>query len=178
MALVKQEIVAEALALVDEQGIEALSMRTLAARLGVGASALYWHFAGKAELVSAMASHFYRRAFADAVGEASWRGWLLAFGHGFRRALLDHRDSARLCAEAKPEQDAGEAADRLAAPLVALGLDRHVALSCQASVISLALGWAIYEQSQALHDHLAAMIGFDESFSRGLGAMVGGFDAA
>jgi len=175
MKLGQQEIVAAALQLVDEQGLDRLNMRALAARLGVQASALYWHVGDKAELTSLMAASFYARALAAAPVEAGWRAWLLGFGHAFRGALLAHRDSARLCAIAKPIGDAQGSAERLAAPLVRAGLSRHAALSALASVISLALGWAVYEQSNALHDHLAEMVGFDESFTAGLQAMVVGF---
>lgn len=177
MKLGREEIVDAALALLDEKGLEALSMRALAARLGVQASALYWHVGDKAELVSLMAAGFYRGAITAVPGGIGWREWLLAFGHAFRASLLGHRDSAHLCAIARPVANAQEAADRLAAPLVVAGLSRHTALSYQASVISLALGWAVYEQSNALHDHLAEMIGFDESFGAGLAAMVAGFPA-
>jgi len=175
MKLGQQEIVAAALQLVDEQGLDRLNMRALAGRLGVQASALYWHVGDKAELTSLMAVSFYARALAAAPADVGWRAWLLGFGHAFRGALLAHRDSARLCAVARPIGDVQESAERLAAPLVALGLSHHAALSALASVISLALGWSVYEQSNALHDHLAEMIGFDESFAGGLAAMVAGF---
>jgi TetR/AcrR family tetracycline transcriptional repressor len=175
MKLGQQEIVAAALILVDEQGLDRLNMRALAARLGVQASALYWHVGDKAELTSLMAASFYIRAFASAPADVGWRAWLLGFGHAFRGALLAHRDSAQLCATARPVTGGQDSADRLAAPLIAAGLSRHAALSAQASVISLALGWAVYQQSNALHDHLAEMIGFDESFTVGLEAMVAGF---
>lgn len=177
--MTRDELVAVALDLLDENGLDGLSMRALADRLGVQASALYWHVSGKEELLSLMAGSFYARAFEAATTNAGWGEWLLSYGHAFRTALLGHRDSARLCATARPLQaDAHAAADRLAAPLVAAGLSRDRALSYQASVISLTLGWAVYEQSNAFHDYLAAMIGFDESYAIGLKAMVCGFPDA
>ena len=44
-ALTRDRIVAEALRILDEEGAEALSMRKLAAALGVGTTSLYWHVA-------------------------------------------------------------------------------------------------------------------------------------
>ena len=41
-----------ALELVDEHGADALSMRSLAQRLGSGTATLYRHFANRAELVA------------------------------------------------------------------------------------------------------------------------------
>ena len=83
---------------------------------------------------------------------------------------------AQLCAIARPLSDDSEAAeDMLTRPLISAGLSRQLALSYYSSVVSLVLGWCIYEQSEALHDYLARMIGFDESFTIGLNAMVAGF---
>jgi len=177
--LEQESIVAEALGLLDEAGLDGLNLRALADRLSVKAPALYWHVSGKAELQSLMAAFFYRTAVGAVTEAGDWRRWLIAFGRAFRGALLSHRDSARLCAIARPvppEQDRlpGEA---LAAPLVAMGIAQDLALSFQASVIALTLGWVVYEQSDAMHDHLTGMIDFDVSFDRGLIAMVGGFDA-
>lgn len=169
------DILSAALALVEDAGIDALNMRALAARIGVQASALYWHIGGKAELLSLMAETFYVRAFDAARGETQWREWLLGYGRALRQVLLQHRDAAQICARAEPVGTAAQSADMLAAPLVAAGLARHNALVYQSSVISLALGWAIYEQSSALRDHLRTVIDFDESFTVGLTAMVSGF---
>ena len=176
MKLGRDEIVEAALGLVDERGLDALNMRALAKRLGVQASALYWHVGSKDELLSLMAAQFYRKAFETATGGANWRDWLAAFGHALRTALLAHRDSARLCAIARPIQDSVQArAEQLAGPLVAAGLSRDDALTYEASVISLTLGWVVYEQSNALHDHLAELVGFDRSYGTGLEALVRGF---
>ena len=54
MALTRARVVAEAVALADESGLEAVSMRSLAERLGVVPMALYKHVRNKDELVDAM----------------------------------------------------------------------------------------------------------------------------
>ncbi|WP_051830374.1 MULTISPECIES: TetR/AcrR family transcriptional regulator [Streptomyces] len=51
-ALSREQIVTEALALLDSDGIEALSMRKLGARLNAGATSLYTHVANKDELLA------------------------------------------------------------------------------------------------------------------------------
>jgi len=53
-ALLRRRVLDAAFALHGEGGIEALSMRAIAARIGVSAMALYRYFASKAELVHAM----------------------------------------------------------------------------------------------------------------------------
>ncbi len=176
MKIDQRQVIEVALQLLDEHGLAQLQMRAVAKRLDVQASALYWHVRSKGELLTLMSASFYDAALTSVPPGLTWRDWLLTFGRAFRRALLGHRDAAQLCAIARPPQSDVEAvADQLARPLIVAGLSRHLALSYQASVISLVLGWCIYEQSEALHDYLARMIGFDESFATGLTAMVAGF---
>ena len=176
MKIHQRQVIDVALGLLDEQGLAELQMRAVAGRLNVQASALYWHVRNKSELISLMSMHFYDTALTAVPEGLSWREWLLSYGKSFRKALLGHRDSAQLCAIAKPlDEDTEAAAEQLSRPLIVAGLSRHVALSYQSSVISLVLGWCIYEQSEALHDYLARVIGFDESFTTGLTAMVAGF---
>ncbi len=176
MKIHKRQVIDVALTLLDEQGLKELQMRAVASRLNVQASALYWHVRNKGELLSLMSSHFYEAALATVPPGLAWRDWLLTYGNALRRSLLGHRDSAQLCAIAKPlEEDPRTATERLTRPLVVAGLSRDVALSYQSSVISLVLGWCIYQQSEAVHEFLASLIGFDESFATGLTAMVTGF---
>src|SRR5437763_7240603 len=52
--LTRERVVAKAIALADQDGIEALSMRRLGQALGVEAMSLYNHVANKGELVAAM----------------------------------------------------------------------------------------------------------------------------
>jgi TetR/AcrR family tetracycline transcriptional repressor len=170
-------LVAAAFAQLEEDGLEGLSMRRVAARLGVQAPALYWHVGDKAELLGLMARDIYARAYAG-VGEArDWRAWLAAFGRALRASFAAHRDGARLCAVARPpaQTDPAGHAGRIAAPLAALGLDERHALSFQASVISFTLGWATFEANGPMHDYLERMFDFDRSFAIGLEALVAGF---
>ncbi len=58
--LTRDLIVEAALELIDDAGLEALSMRMLAGVLGVKASSLYHHFASKDELLTGVAEFLYR----------------------------------------------------------------------------------------------------------------------
>src|SRR5262249_12784909 len=88
--ITKADVVQEALAMLEDEGLDALGLRGLASRLAVRAPALYWHLSGKGELLGLMAGEIYRQA-SDSVGTSgSWREWLLEFGRAFRRALLSH----------------------------------------------------------------------------------------
>lgn len=101
----REEIVSTALALLDEVGLDALTTRTLARRLGVESPTLYWHFRDKAALMAAMASEvLVRHPFVPTpVDPGEWESWFAATIRGFHRALLAYRDGARLHAGTVPD---------------------------------------------------------------------------
>jgi TetR/AcrR family transcriptional regulator, tetracycline repressor protein len=172
----REAILGVAFAVLDEYGLDGLSLRVLAGHLHVRAPALYWHVHNKAELIGMMAAKFGAAASAAMPKKARWPDMLIAYGQALRTAMLAHRDSARLCAIAEPVEDPNANAQRIAEPLVAAGLDAQRALRCQSSVIAYTLGWVIYEQSGPMHEHLAHMIDFAQSYNAGLLAMVSGFE--
>ena len=177
ISLSPEAVLQAAFRLLDEEGLEALTMRRLASSLSVQAPALYWHVRDKAELVHRMASRIYADARSAVPAAADWRGWLIGFGHALRHTLLAHRDAARLCATARGGE-ASDAATRtraIAAPLVALGLDEDKALIFQASVISLTLGWSSYQEGP-MHEPLRELMDFDRAFDVGLTALVRGYE--
>ncbi|BAK67936.1 TetR family transcriptional regulator [Sphingobium sp. SYK-6] len=177
-SLTRDQIVAEAFRLLQEEGLESLSMRRLAARLDVQAPALYWHVADKAELLGLMAGAIYGAAYAGAGAARDWREWLGQFGRALHASLASHRDGARLCAIARPTApaDPDAQAGRIAAPLTALGLDVKQALAHQAVVISFTLGWTTFETNGPMRDFLRQIMDFDSTFTIGLDALVSGLD--
>lgn len=62
--LSRESILDAGLQLLDEGGPPALSMRTLARRLGVTATAIYYHYAGREELLEAVVDEVCRRIVA------------------------------------------------------------------------------------------------------------------
>ncbi|GFJ93720.1 TetR/AcrR family transcriptional regulator [Phytohabitans rumicis] len=79
-SLTLDRIVDAAIALADREGIDALSMRRVAAELGAGTMSLYRHVPGKAELLALMldkVSDPGRRppAWQVPAGEPWWRWW-------------------------------------------------------------------------------------------------------
>lgn len=175
MKLDRDQIVVAALELMQTEGLDALAMRSLAARLGVRASALYWHVADKNRLYALMAEHFYRMAYMAAGAAPDAASWLETLGRQFRANLLAYRDSARLCALASPSAgNTPEAKQRLTVQLNAFGMAEEPALQAIASVLALTLGWVVYEQSENMHDHLRGMLDFDTAYEAGLRAIVEG----
>ena len=89
--LSRDRIVTAALALIDEEGLAALSTRRLAAELGVSGPSLYNHFATKEAILDAAADQVVAHVDLSMFGDGSdWRTSLLAWGRSYRAALTDH----------------------------------------------------------------------------------------
>ncbi|MFF7196411.1 TetR/AcrR family transcriptional regulator [Streptomyces sp. NPDC008079] len=89
--LSRDRIVAAALALIDEEGLAALSTRRLAAELGVSGPSLYNHFATKEAILDAAADTVVTQVDLSMFGDGrDWRQALLDWGRSYRAALTDH----------------------------------------------------------------------------------------
>ena len=88
--LTRDRVVANALALADAEGLSALSMRALAARLGVEAMSLYHHVAGKEALLDAMVDAVFDEIHLPVVG-GDWRAELRARSMSGREVMARHR---------------------------------------------------------------------------------------
>jgi AcrR family transcriptional regulator len=97
-ALSRAAIVREAIAMLDAEGVEALSMRKLGARLNAGATSLYRHVANKDELMELAVDEVAAEITVPAVsavpitgGDGSdWRAAAAQAAGSFRAAALRH----------------------------------------------------------------------------------------
>jgi TetR/AcrR family tetracycline transcriptional repressor len=101
------EAIDEALNLLNEVGLDGVTTRRLAQRLGVESATLYWHFKNKTALLNEMSSavlaHDYRHPVPQSIDV--WPDWLAENARYFRQALLAYRDGARLHAGTTPNTD-------------------------------------------------------------------------
>lgn len=93
----RADVVERAIAVLDERGLGDWSMRRLAADLGVQPSALYHHFAGKDELLAAVADELLTRGRRPAE-IVTWESELRLACVELRDAMGSHRDAAELIA--------------------------------------------------------------------------------
>lgn len=168
-------IVEEALALLDEVGLEGLSTRALAARLGVAGPSLYWHVKNKQTLFSHMAEAMFMAHLPKASSEElSWQDWLKAGAHCIRDAALSRRDGARVIATSHPTGTI----DALSFPamikrLVDAGLTQEQSLNAMLVMSRFTLGWVLAEQ---LNGHTG--IGDSkQAYTFGLDTIVRGLEA-
>ncbi|MEV7613848.1 TetR/AcrR family transcriptional regulator C-terminal domain-containing protein [Streptomyces sp. NPDC089799] len=88
--LSQDAIVREAIAMLDAEGIEALSMRKLAARLNAGATSLYRHVATKDELMELAVDEVFAEVVVTPAGPGGWRPAATAAAGSFRATALRH----------------------------------------------------------------------------------------
>jgi TetR/AcrR family tetracycline transcriptional repressor len=92
-------VVRTALRMLDEDGLEKLSLRRLATALEVKAPALYWHFESKRALLDRMADAVLAPVVPELAGPDDpddWPRWLARTADVLRARLLAHPDGASL----------------------------------------------------------------------------------
>ncbi len=148
MKIQRATIIAMALDLLDREGIEALSLRRLAAALNVQAPSLYWHFASKQALIDAMADALMNNVALSVPETTCWQqSWVLT-AQEIRNALKSRQDGARIFAGTwVPTENLLRVAETLAAPLHATGTSIHTATWGTFTLLHYILGFVIEEQS-------------------------------
>ncbi|ONK15538.1 TetR/AcrR family transcriptional regulator [Streptomyces sp. MP131-18] len=139
--LTRERITEAAVALLDEEGIERLTMRHLAERLQVGATTLYWHIDTKDDVIDLAVDAIFAEAAVPGERAGSWRDDVVALLTGCRATLLKHPWSAALPLRQRPVIGPNFLMwmEYLQATLVRAGLTgRHVQAAC----------WLLYSHVQ------------------------------
>jgi TetR/AcrR family transcriptional regulator, tetracycline repressor protein len=200
VAISRDEVVTAAIVLLDEAGLAALSLRRLAATLGVSAPTLYWHVADKRTLLDLMAERIvgeHRTPTTPAPGQPWW-DWLAEEARLQYRALTAHRDAALVVAGNRPTTRASlDDIEHTLGILVAAGMDASEAMEAVFGVGHYVLGAALEAQAEQArgatppdaalvariaelpHLHAAGRAGFDatRTFESGLACLLGGLRA-
>jgi len=143
-ALHHDQIVQAAVALLDEGGIESLTMRRPGSRLGITAAALHWHIKSRHDLLLLAADTVWGQTPLPALGSLAWGPALLAMADSLRSMLLRH---PWLLAAMTIQPLDGPARDRhdehLLAVCEASGLTRRDAEQAAQSVVTFVIGAAL-----------------------------------
>jgi TetR/AcrR family tetracycline transcriptional repressor len=98
--LTRERLVEAALELINEDGLDALSMRALADRLEVKAASLYWHVRDRRELLELVAESMIE-TIPPVRARGGWRQSVLAAGAALRRRVADQKDGDRVLLEVR-----------------------------------------------------------------------------
>jgi TetR/AcrR family transcriptional regulator, tetracycline repressor protein len=140
-----------ALKLLNEVGLERLTLRLLGHELKVQAATLYWHFKSKEELIDEMATTVLAEGAGQLIpakGSSDWRVWAASFGIGLRKTLLAYRDGARMVAGTRlTNTEYMKTAERIAAKLVKSGFTVRQTVVLLSTIYNYTLSFAMEEQA-------------------------------
>ncbi|WP_212735224.1 TetR/AcrR family transcriptional regulator [Herbidospora galbida] len=199
--LSRRRIVEEAVALLDAEGADRLTMRRLAERLGTGSTTLYWHVKTKDDVLDLALDAIF--AAVPIPEDQEWRAGVTRLIGDWRATLLRHPWSAALLGRPMLGPNVLARSDFLYAALIGAGVaEPHLtaaAFGLSNFVIGSALMQATWlvnadaETRDAARDHmdhqrdrypalaahgpLTATDDWDESFERGLNWLLDGVEA-
>jgi TetR/AcrR family tetracycline transcriptional repressor len=157
MALDRVQVVNAAIDLLDEVGLNGLTLRRLANELGVQAPALYWHFENKQELLDQMvvAISSTEAPLRLPTEGVAWDDWLADRARDMRRSLNRHRDGAILAASTQPQPSQWQDIEANIEVLVDAGMTAADALRARLTVGNYVIGFALEEQADPMRGSTA-----------------------
>jgi AcrR family transcriptional regulator len=150
--LTQETIVEAALAVLDADGLDQLSMRHVARTLGTTAGALYWHVGSKDGLLDLIFDRIIGEQHVPDPRPEVWHEQVKEVARTMRATILGHRDVVRLSIGRIPMgPNALAYADRLLGIFRAGGLPDALALAAQQLLFSIVIGFAIDETGEGGH---------------------------
>lgn len=148
--LISRDLCAQAaLRIIDEEGLEALSLEKLARDLGVKAPSLYHHFQDKAEILASVARLVVLETrLPPEPLRQDWVEWHVQMCVGFREAILNHPRAAPLLLQFFPRQFMLSSYERASRFLDAEGIPIELHLLIIEGLDKLTLGSALYSASR------------------------------
>jgi TetR/AcrR family transcriptional regulator, tetracycline repressor protein len=149
---VNRDLLARAgLKLLNEVGLEQLTLRLLGRELKVQAATLYWHFKSKAELIDEMATLALAEGaqlLVPAKDSPDWTVWAASFGTGLRKTLLAYRDGARMVSGTRlTNTEYMKTVEQIAARIVESGFTVRQAVVLLSTIYNYTLSFVMEEQA-------------------------------
>lgn len=155
-----------ALDVLEEFGLDGLTMRRVGDRLGVKSASLYWHVRNKQELLDLTADAICAEVRAPEPSP-DWPAQLEAIAHEYRRVLRHHRDAATLLATTLPVgPNRLRLAELLLSSLLGAGFDPQMAARAGMLFTDYVTNFAV-EQDRA-GDMIAAFGDADDDGARAI----------
>ncbi|MDN4172785.1 TetR family transcriptional regulator [Nocardioides sp. SOB77] len=143
----REDVVDQALRVLDTYGLADLTMRRLAKELGVQPSALYHHFPSKQLLLAAVADELLARG-ARPAPEGTWEQRALGRCTELRDAMLAYRDGAEVVATVHAfGLGAAAPEDALAEAVAGSGAPPDLVRSATRTLLHLVFGHTVDEQT-------------------------------
>ncbi|NNH72202.1 TetR/AcrR family transcriptional regulator [Nocardia uniformis] len=151
--LSRERIRVAALTLIDRDGLGELSMRKLAAELGVQAASLYGHFPTKDDLLDDIARGIMGRVDTAVIECGDWRQGLIEWARSYRDALVAHPNFVPYLASGPGKREENlRAADAVHGGLVGAGWPPREATMIGAATRYLVMGSTVGSFSRGFVD--------------------------
>jgi TetR/AcrR family tetracycline transcriptional repressor len=145
----REETIRVALQIIDDEGIEALSLPRLARELNVRAPSLYHHFADKDEILAAVCQAIVTKTVLPRrPDDGDWAGWFTQLAMNFRTAVLRHRRAAPLLLRYMPRDFLTDLYEQAASYLTECNIPVDTQLLILNGLEKLSIGAAITEAVQ------------------------------
>ena len=151
-SLTRAQVVDAALEVMSNQGLDAVSFRTIAMRLGVDPKALYTYVSDKNDLLAAMFDVVMTQLDLPSVDDPrSPEDRIVGLLSSLRRALVANADQVRLTRPLDVPGVNPAGLERMAQALLELGLDKGAAVRIFQRLIQYTLGSAMYGAQRSAH---------------------------
>ncbi|GAA3385192.1 TetR/AcrR family transcriptional regulator [Cryptosporangium minutisporangium] len=147
LVLTRERIVHAAVELIERHGAEALSMRAVAAELGVAVMSLYNHVPNKAALMEGVAEYVVAGLDTVPSGTGDWREETRALVRAFRAAAQDYPQAIRVVLTHSIDSTA---ASRLAERALSLAAKAGFEGATAVRIVHALMAYAVGSQLQAL----------------------------
>ncbi|AGL20532.1 TetR/AcrR family transcriptional regulator C-terminal domain-containing protein [Actinoplanes sp. N902-109] len=145
--LTRAVLIQTGLRLLDEVGLDGLSVRRLATELGVQSPALYWHVKTKQDLLDGIANEIILRAgMGPPEPGEEWPDWLRRRSRAYRKSLLATRDGARVVSSAARSDETTRRFEAELAAMVERGFTPLLAFRTIMTLSSYITGHVLQEQ--------------------------------
>lgn len=157
-SLTRAEILDTAIALVDSEGLDQLTMRRLGSACGVEAMALYRHVHGRQDLLGGIVDHLVDKLYDDQLAarrqEDGWQDYLVRLAHGVREIAIGHPHLFPTLATRPPEAPwvrpplrSMKWMETFLDTLISYGFDDRAAVSAYRAYTTFLLGQLLLEVS-------------------------------
>jgi TetR/AcrR family tetracycline transcriptional repressor len=149
---INREMVTRAgLKLLNEDGLEQLTLRRLGVELNVQAATIYWHFKSKEDLLDEMATMVLAEGATHLIParkSSDWRVWATTFGEGLRKTLLAYRDGARMVSGTRlTNTEYLKTTERIGTQMLAAGFSVRAAVVLLSTIYNYTLSFVMEEQA-------------------------------
>ena len=171
----REAILSEALGLLKDAGLDGMSLRALAERVGMRAPSLYWYFKDKNALLDGLVEEIFSKCLSEVPDFDHWRDWMRAFGDVLLKTQGSIPDFGRLATTLDMSDERfGRTVERLREKLMKLDMPFEEAVKLQSAVQALTTGWSALTNAPYA-GKLTSLFDYEDAATRSVDALIEGW---